>query len=62
MRKIKIFINSDGSHLECEINEFLSENPRIQILNIFATEIVINPASNYDNQSYMTVYILYSEG
>lgn len=60
MNKIKLFVSSDSEVMEDKINEFLSSNPDIEIMNLFATEVVINPNSDLDNCAYMTVYLLYS--
>lgn len=51
--KIKIFIDSDATNIENDFNKFLEENLDIEIVNIFATESIVN------DKARTTIYILY---
>ena len=51
-QKVKVFCRKDVSELEDEINNYLAQNPKLKVLNIFATETVIH------GESWSTVYLL----
>ena len=55
MQQVKTFVNKDITRIEKEINEFLLQNADVKVLNIFATESVI------DGESWSTVYLLVSK-
>ena len=56
MNKVKIFADyGDPQQLEDDINKYLAENPKITVLNIFATE---SPETdNFGGQK--TIYLFY---
>lgn len=56
MQQVKTFVDKDVERIEREINEFLSQNGDVKVLNIFATEAVV------DGVSWTTVYLLVSKG
>jgi len=55
MQQVKTFVDKDITRIEKEINDFLSQNVNMKVLNIFATESVI------DGESWSTVYLLISK-